>query len=61
MSSNYDMEEEFAEELNETLMFLINKGLVECGPDENGEIVFWATQKGMDVAIEQGYTNEDTE
>ena len=55
------MEEEFAEELNETLMFLIKEGLVDCGPDEDGEIVFWATQKGMDVAIEQGYTDEDTE
>ena len=49
MSNNYDMDEQWStQELNEALMNLISKGLIECGPNEEGEIVFWATELGKE-------------
>jgi len=34
------------DELNEALIHLMELGLVESGVNEEGEIVFWATEKG---------------
>ena len=41
------------DELNEALRNLIAKGLIDCGPNEEGEIVFWATELGMEYEGEQ--------